>query len=126
MVEKTVSMCDRCRDPGACCKAFHLNGIKVAWSAGVEDIQRILDAKDLPFIPIRREGTWKKGDDGELETGWLYSCPRLSPAGRCTIYENRPELCKKYTAGEDNMCFHVFSEGTKEPSVPLLPLEEVL
>jgi Fe-S-cluster containining protein len=35
---------------------------------------------------------------------WLFSCPKLGPDGRCTIYADRLDTCRMYEAGEDELC----------------------
>jgi Fe-S-cluster containining protein len=56
---------------------------------------------NLPFRPIAGSMTAE---------GWRYWCPALDRStGRCTIYDNRPELCRSYNAGRDNLCIHHLS-----------------
>lgn len=38
---------------------------------------------------------------------WNWQCTALDEAtGRCTIYEDRPSLCRDYAAGSDGLCVH--------------------
>lgn len=39
------------------------------------------------------------------EKCYRFSCHKLTPEGRCSIYETRPEHpCRSYLAGEDLLC----------------------
>lgn len=53
----------------------------------------------LPFVPgeQRPDGTW------------AYACYNLGSDGRCTDYENRPDLCRRYVAGSDGLCVHYWA-----------------
>lgn len=36
---------------------------------------------------------------------WAMWCPNLHPVtGRCTDYDNRPDLCRDYEPGQDPLC----------------------
>ncbi len=120
MSENPVT-CDRCVAPGTCCKAFPLN--QNFWlGTHPDEIRRFLAEKGLPFEPLRRMDIWRGGDDeGAWLEKWFFSCPKLGPDGRCTIYEDRPNLCKIYAPGTDHMCVHVRGPDGQ----PLLPLREV-
>jgi Fe-S-cluster containining protein len=52
----------------------------------------------LPFRPLIQ---LPDGSD------WLWWCPALDDrTGRCTIYADRPQLCRDYAAGSDPLCVH--------------------
>ena len=96
-----------------CCRAFPLNHF---WRAGttLKTIRAWLRKNKFSFRPLRRYTQWVGTDvvEGTNVTGvlmeqWLFSCPKLGPNGRCTIYKDRPELCKTYEPGNDMMCVHV-------------------
>ncbi len=50
----------------------------------------------LPFRRLKQHG------DG----CWLYTCDKLGIDGRCTIYEERPALCRHMPPGEAKPCVH--------------------
>lgn len=54
----------------------------------------------LPFVPSTPEpgarGAW----------AWRFSCPKLGADGRCTIYDDRPDLCRTYEPMSDGLCVH--------------------
>jgi Fe-S-cluster containining protein len=112
-----ASACDTCRSPGACCRSFQLNR---EWPPGTTRDQVIADlasgrdaftgevdwTPDLPFEPIRESSFYavSSNDEEPASTRWSFSCPKLGDDGRCTIYEERPELCRSYVAESDPMC----------------------
>jgi len=46
----------------------------------------------LPFLPLMLQGGW-----------WMFTCPLLVD-GRCSDYDNRPELCRDYQPMSDLLC----------------------
>jgi Fe-S-cluster containining protein len=103
-----VSACDTCRDPGHCCAGFQLNSGKGDWqSFWVEDgplmpLVRMAQMW-LPFVPMIR-GPIYYVDDGAYYQIWYWGCPLLGEDGRCTDYENRPDLCVRYEPKSDPLC----------------------
>jgi Fe-S-cluster containining protein len=92
--------CDTCRAPGSCCSAFTLN-IPVFgddWKA--EAIEKLEQHGLVMFVPVRKRIGWGRSPFN----GILFNCTRLGSDGRCTDYENRPELCRAYQAGDDALC----------------------
>lgn len=117
--------CDRCAAPGHCCKAFPLT-VQIpigSTPAQVETIMNERSHQPLPFKPLRRapKGTWhRKPDEGHEY--WLFNCPKLLPDGRCGAYEERPETCRIYEPGNDEMCFHAYATGWEgQVMVPQTP-----
>ena len=108
--------CTFCTDPGRCCREFGLG--RSFWEEDTEeDVRKWLDEEELPFEPLR-SGTTKYVDDetGKRYVTWLYDCPKLED-GRCSIYEDRPYMCKKYQPARDGLC--VFGpSGDKEKEAP--------
>lgn len=114
-----MTTCDTCSHPGICCREFALNGATPAGGEPSEvnwyraepgepiaraELSSLLDGFDLPFRPLARK-TVGTDDAGEFET-WSFHCPAVSPEGRCTIYEARPAICRRYEPGQDAMCAH--------------------
>lgn len=107
-------LCDNCKRPGRCCSGFALNfvhqpetnlealvALATAWPSN--------GALGLPFMPLWRTRAHH----------WLYWCPLLGRDGRCTDYENRPDLCRTYQAGSDMLCaMHI-----PVPDVPPVDLD---
>lgn len=60
-------------------------------------------ANALPFQPIAVRSQWKS-PEGRDYGSLIWSSPNVSDAGRCGIYETRPDLCRQYEAGSDRLC----------------------
>lgn len=103
--------CDTCREPGACCRSFHVgidvpedmsgDALKVHLRAGLRPTTGTQAFEVLPYDPdyvYCTEGKQK----GTVQ--WCYSCPELQPDGRCGIYETRPTICRDYIVGSDALC----------------------
>jgi hypothetical protein len=110
-----VSACDTCRDPGACCAGFLLNGGPPYpydgslswWTIHEEDgpLAPLVKMAQmwLPFVPMTKTTTRYDDDGGVYEIN-LWGCPLLGEDGRCTDYANRPELCDHYEPKSDALC----------------------
>lgn len=118
-------LCSLCVDPGMCCRAFPLNHYFLAGTAPATILKWLRKMK-FPFRPLRRMAQWTTSDftddDGKRLSGvmieqWQFTCTKLGRNGRCTIYKNRPELCRIYEAGCDMMCVHVRGDDGR-PRVP--------
>lgn len=111
--------CNWCTNPGRCCTGFHLqkryeegsralHPLEVyAWLASVKHSDASLGDTGVPFMPL-----WRKPDGT-----WRYWCPRLGHDGRCTDYENRPNLCRDYEAMSDALCA-LHTTPPQEPPCP--------
>jgi hypothetical protein len=104
----TVSACDACPDPGACCRDFPLSGITAsahptllhAMVAAAAAVYCLPDgatlALGLPFIPHERDAAADK---------FFWHCVNLRADGRCGDYAHRPYgPCVLYQPGDDAMC----------------------
>lgn len=96
------TLCDVCLEPGACCKRLHLTGFsedplrQPQLPMSHERAEHFAMSAGLPFRPLEQN-----------ERGvWLWECTALLPNGRCSIYEDRPELCRAYKPGSDPLCVH--------------------
>lgn len=109
-----MNLCDTCPQPGHCCKSIHLSGGGLP--TGSADKQTALEAlvemakRALPFVASEKREYWP----GHLS--WWYTCPLLDNEGRCSDYENRPDLCREYQPLEDGLCVLHHSR-----LLPLLP-----
>ncbi len=131
--------CDRCVDPGHCCRAFPLT-MRVPIGSSKEAVDRQMRASleaseeplgwgiyalyqgHVPYEPLRRlkiGGYGSNPDDQTIET-WLFKCNALQPDGRCGVWAKRPYVCKIYDPGCDHMCVHMRGKDGK-PIVPLKP-----
>ena len=104
-----MTMCDKCFMPGLCCKDFvlsirppdHIIPCKEAINSWLKEILPEMIGYTVPFTFSRIDAQ-----------GWLrYECPALTKAGRCSIYERRPQCCVDYPPGGVPSCCHY---GTRE------------
>ena len=104
-----MSLCDTCRKPGACCSGFVLfrgesTNLLTFWDTDTRDeIVAQLRGMGLPFMPLAKNETWLD-PEGKPYSAWTVRCPWLDSAGRCGHYEERPQLCRDYTAGSSPLC----------------------
>ena len=98
-------LCDSCMKPGACCDGLALSGGRQPFDAGnpmsFEVAEHLAMSANLPFRPLALVKP-----DGDDRPHWRWWCTALSPEGRCTIYAERPQLCRNYQAGSDPLCVH--------------------
>lgn len=85
---------------------------KDGWQeAATSEMQR----RGVPFRPleINREFTVA----GEEMVNVWFGCPKVTPEGRCSIYQDRPETCKAFTPGASSLCvFALLKEGRNADS----------
>ena len=98
--------------PGRCCKSLTLSGgpmndDREAVEGGRPtylDALNYVRKNGVPFVPLRPQQTARG------EWVWRYACPKLGDDGRCTIYDDRPDLCRRFEPGGNDLCVH--SQGT--------------
>ena len=116
-----MSLCDICFAPGQCCKRLHLTtmggGAITVWDD--KDPVETLTELQGPhqFFPIEKTGTWEDNvcsdEDQRLYSAFIWGCSALGPDGRCTIYEDRPQVCRDYAPASSPLCVHFGgAEGT--------------
>ena len=105
-----MSLCDTCIDPGVCCKNFFLidpdaENSKTFWTKGINTVETYLVEKAYPFIAIEHEVfTTDKNKEYAI---YRFNCLALTHTGRCSIYKDRPDICKSLEPGGDNpLCVH--------------------
>lgn len=104
-----MSLCSVCPKPGMCCRNFPLFNTKskeevTFWEATWrEDAKKFLLEMGLPFEPVAVRSTYETEDKLKYITA-LYSCPKVTVDGRCSIYQDRPQLCRKYLPGNSDIC----------------------
>lgn len=106
-----MSLCDKCYAPGQCCKSLHLAGkdgeAKTYWvDEGDAGIIEQLRAQGLPFVPLLELGRYVDAESGREYADLLFNCPMVTPSGRCSIYDDRPALCRNYEPLSDPLCVH--------------------
>jgi Fe-S-cluster containining protein len=121
-----MSLCDTCCKPGHCCQNIPLWGnemdldIPMSNTKWKKRIHKILDRMDRDARLYTEQFGKKHGNHGVscfIPAHLHYSItiagvqqgkPRFKCLnlldGRCSDYENRPELCKTYKEGSDSLC----------------------
>jgi hypothetical protein len=116
--------CNRCIAPGTCCKSLPLS-TQFPMGSTHESVQLYMTENGMPFIPLRRlcvyNGSRENGTGQHWYEQWLFTCPKVTSDGRCSIYEDRPHTCIIYEPGVDAMCVHMRLPNG-EPIIPLLPV----
>ncbi len=99
-------LCDRCADPGACCRNFWLS-CEPPGTTKLEALAWIASSRPgpselgLPFLPVERDSST---EDCPVLWHWSWSCPIVMEDGRCGDYDHRPFLCREYAAGSSKIC----------------------
>ena len=109
-------LCEACLSPGHCCKKIHLSDTTGAlYIEGEQDPVEVVTRKigQHWFKPL--EECHSLEVEGVRRVDYLWECTALGPDGRCTVYENRPQLCRDYVAGTDRLCVHFWSIDGREP-----------
>lgn len=130
------SLCDRCFQPGACCKDLYLWGPSVpgapagapvhfpldTWredaARWIADTQKLLYTKmgqQLAFRADRVGGIWWSDEFKCWYANIRWTCDALQPNGRCGIYDKRPDTCRVFEPASDSLCIHYEpQEGSTE------------
>jgi Fe-S-cluster containining protein len=102
-----MHLCDICPKPGRCCSNFLLFGIgnvddlfhKDTWQ---EESTRATSDVGVPYFkPVLAVPHAMPYDDGMVRVE--FSCTNLLN-GRCSIYDSRPSVCRKYVPSQDILC----------------------
>jgi len=102
-----MSLCDRCMAPGACCRKFWLN-VEVPNERGPAAFLAELrdpDGRRYPFVP------YDIGESRDGHTLYRWNCPKLGVNGRCTIYEDRPNVCRIFEPLSAGLCVHFWPDA---------------
>jgi Fe-S-cluster containining protein len=101
-------LCGICPAPGSCCSNFSLYGATdgnelTTWAdEGIEAAVAHCEVNNVPFVPDHIDRRFEH--EGREYVTWRYSCPKLLANGRCGIYLERPETCRRYLSGKDALC----------------------
>lgn len=102
VADPSPSLCDVCTNPGHCCRHFGMS----LWETTIEGAEALFKDRDYPFQVLAIDGPWTDEESGREYGRFSCSCPK-NEAGRCTIYEDRPALCREYEPASDRLCvFH--------------------
>ena len=110
-----MTLCGMCPKPGHCCKNIYLtkqsNGEPPTYWADTweEDARARMTEYGYPFLPGRIVHTYTS-DEGREYVTINYDCPKLTDAGLCSIYEDRPKLCRQFVPESSPLC--VFGRTT--------------
>lgn len=96
----TSASCDSCRRPGACCRGLVLSGPSVPLKSWRQDASDFVARHLMPFL--RPSSHFIPDDAGLVRVA--YDCDRLGADGRCSDYEGRPEMCRIFEPGSDQLC----------------------
>lgn len=105
-----MSRCNTCSKPGHCCKGFVLN-IDLDRADPAGSAERALSNHGLGYMYYVEQFKADaisdlSGDAFEDETRirGRFNCTRLGDDGRCTVYAQRPQLCRSYQPLHDGLC----------------------
>lgn len=136
----TKSLCDRCFQPGECCKKLYLwirdqivgapAGVPISFpldtwraDAAVWLAEQRATYKergvDMPLQADHVGGIWWHEGEKRWYAQIRWSCPALLPNGRCGIYATRPELCRVFEPGSDSLCVHHVPQEAGDPTLNL-------
>lgn len=120
-----MSLCDSCYAPGQCCRDLSLfsEGHPVTVWADEDAAARLSEKIGAHwFVPVAASGEYVVPVDALEDAGRTYrthrwGCRALGPDGRCTVYDDRPQLCRDFAPGSDPLCVHWQGAESGEESV---------
>ena len=116
-----TTLCDSCFAPGACCQRLHLTSKGepvVVWSdePGAADAWAM--TRGHPFHQVDIGRTYTDQESGRTYHEPVWGCRALDKStGRCTIYADRPQLCRDYEPASDALCVHWRGAESGEESI---------
>lgn len=111
------SMCDRCMSPGHCCKGVALHGggqRNRPFERAIREISEPMSFERAEHLAMQLGISMFRPAFQEPNGSWRWWCTALDRDGRCSIYEDRPQLCRDYRPGQDGLCVHFW-----DPDSPL-------
>lgn len=101
-----MSLCDLCKSPGQCCRKIYLYGagldspditdLNVAETLTVYEEWEAEWGNQFPFVLFSRTAAGVP----------IFTCPKLGNDGRCTIYNERPILCRDFEPASNELCVY--------------------
>ena len=92
-----MSICNKCKDKGYCCRNFIIQSHEPWAYTAIENknkvIKRLKESNLSFFIPV------KKG-----KRYWVFSCSKITDEGKCSVYKSRPNLCREYRPATGDLC----------------------
>jgi Fe-S-cluster containining protein len=68
------------------------------------------------FKPLRPAGVYHAEDETRDYQDWVWTCPKLAEDGRCTIYNDRPDMCRNFEPLSDGLCVHFQGAEAGDPT----------
>ena len=108
-----MTFCSICPEPGRCCRKFCLNHENDGrWEALTffrdswrEDAAEHARQQGHPFAPLEIiEHDPILDTEGRERVMVWWTCPKLTPEGRCGTYADRPRLCRTFVPGTNGLC----------------------
>lgn len=115
-----MSLCDSCYAPGQCCKRLRISKSDGEPTVWLDDPNEPMIRQGLPFRYLDTVQQWTDQESGRAYGFVTWMCPALGPDGRCTIYEQRPKLCRTYEPRSDPLCVHWSGAEGGESAEPVL------
>jgi Fe-S-cluster containining protein len=113
-----MSACDTCTKPGACCHNFvlsdHRGGLRYDANDWKAEATAHMDRLEMPFRPLQIDPEKWDGEADPSTVALRFTCPAVTPEGRCSIYENRPNLCRVYQPLQDKLCVMYVAPVTED------------
>lgn len=109
--DTSATLCGICPDPGHCCREFYFH-FSYWKDEGLEAAQRHLTQWGIPFTVLDWLDTYKD-KDGREYAEILCNCPKVTAEGKCSIYKDRPGICRRYEAGSDPLCVFAGNSGLR-------------
>lgn len=103
-----MTLCSVCPDPGRCCRKFNFLTStdegksyheRTYWKDEIAADIRAMREYGFPFELLEIKNTYQDEETGrDYVTAWFH-CPKVTPDGRCSIYLDRPKLCRTFIPG---------------------------
>lgn len=108
------TLCSICVQPGKCCSGFTLNADITFWRETWEvDAKEWAIGRGYPFDPLDIHSSYNDpSTDNREYVIPRWGCPKVTSTGRCSIYAERPALCRTYIPASDGLC--CFGSGDRQ------------
>lgn len=108
-------LCSVCPAPGSCCKHFNLllgeTHAFTTWKdEGIAAAIAEVSARGLPYT-VDEICNEYVAEGGRVYVSWWFSCDKVTPEGRCSIYNERPNVCRIFLPGTNELCKPFYREA---------------